>query len=63
MGNPKKYLTTSEAAEIIGHKKKTLENWRWRSQGPPYLKLGHKCLYDRDKIYEWAAKHSVNPEG
>ena len=39
-------VRTEKAAEILGLKKSTLENWRWRNKGPRFRKLGSRVLYD-----------------
>lgn len=41
----KKYLTESEAAEMIGLSKRALQTQRLRRKGLPYYKLGRRVLY------------------
>ncbi|TXI59963.1 helix-turn-helix transcriptional regulator [Mycolicibacter arupensis] len=38
-------LTTPEAAEWLGMKRRTLEHWRGKGKGPRYLKVGAKVQY------------------
>lgn len=38
-------LTNKEAADYLRVAPHTLDNWRYESSGPPYLKLGRKVLY------------------
>ena len=41
-----KFLTTAQAAEILGLKPNTLEIWRCQRRGPSYKKIGRRVLYD-----------------
>ena len=38
-------LTTGEAAEFLGLRPSTLENWRWSGGGPVFIKLGGRVRY------------------
>ena len=38
-------LTEGQAAEFLNLKKKTLQAWRVRGGGPPFLKLGRAVRY------------------
>lgn len=40
MDHPTKSLTTAEAAAFLGLEPETLEAWRRRGGGPPYVKYG-----------------------
>jgi predicted DNA-binding transcriptional regulator AlpA len=46
---------TSGAAERLGLKRKTLENWRSNGGGPPYYKLGGRIVYDDFEVDSWCA--------
>lgn len=39
------HLNQTEVARRWGLSPRTLENWRWKGDGPPFLKVGHKVLY------------------
>ena len=43
-------LTTPEAAAYLRIKPTTLEQQRWRGEGPRYLKLGRSVRYRRDDL-------------
>jgi predicted DNA-binding transcriptional regulator AlpA len=43
-------LDRSLAAEYLGLKKKTLDNWRCCGRGPRYLKLGARVLYPQSEL-------------
>jgi Helix-turn-helix domain len=34
-----------ELADRWGLSPRTLENWRWRGEGPPFVKIGRKVVY------------------
>jgi len=34
-----------EVAELTGLSRRTLQNWRALKKGPPYIKVGRRCLY------------------
>ena len=40
-------LTTKQAADYLGVKDTTLEQWRWNGRGPRFVKLGRSCRYRR----------------
>lgn len=44
---------TRGAAERIGLKAQTLENWRSIGGGPPYYKLGARVVYDDFEVDAW----------
>lgn len=59
----KQYNGTLEEAERIDHSPRTLEGWRWRGAGPPYIKVGRRILYDPARTDEWLAgqvRHSTS---
>lgn len=54
-----KYLTPREIAEQLGVDERTLANWRWRGDGPPWRKLGDgrsaPVRYPEDGVSTWLA--------
>ena len=58
-----KYLTTAEAAELLSLKPKTLEDWRWRSCGPPFVRFGRLIRYRAEDLDQWATENLVQSEG
>ncbi len=49
----KTYLTSPEAAKILGVSHSTIRSWKFRGQGPPYLQMAGKnsqVFYDPDVI-------------
>ena len=50
-------LTPEEVADLLKIHPGTLENWRCRGDGPPFVKLGDKrrspVRYPRDSLEAW----------
>lgn len=50
----RRYLNTREVSEIIGVSVGTMANWRSvGTEGPAYVKAGHRVLYPEGLFYEW----------
>ena len=53
--DPDALLNQVQAASLIGVSERTLECWRWRGDGPPYVKISRRAVrYRRRDIQEWA---------
>jgi predicted DNA-binding transcriptional regulator AlpA len=50
-------LTTKQAATYIGLSKSTLDHYRTAGQGPRFIKLGRKILYDTVDLDRWIDQH------
>jgi len=59
MPEPKRYLTTVEAAAYLGLSDKSLEHWRLNRKGPPYIKAGGAVRYDIRKLDRWLESRTV----
>jgi hypothetical protein len=44
---------TAGAAERLRVEPETLRNWRWRGEGPPFLKLGRVVRYRLVDLAAW----------
>lgn len=54
--NPGDYVSTGEAARILGVSEKTLANWRWRGIGPKASRIGQRLVrYHRADLAAFAA--------
>jgi predicted DNA-binding transcriptional regulator AlpA len=51
-----KHLTQEEVAQRWRISPRTLERWRWTSQGPRYIKLGGRVVYRIEDIEAFEAK-------
>jgi hypothetical protein len=60
--NPVKHLNQIELSRRWGISERTLERWRWRRTGPPFLKLGGHVAYQLSDIeaYEAAQRRHSN---
>lgn len=57
--NPGDYVSTDEAAAILGVSRQTLCNWRWKRQGPRAHKIGARMVrYHRADLALFAAGES-----
>ncbi|WP_425409318.1 helix-turn-helix transcriptional regulator [Hyphococcus sp.] len=48
------FLITSEAAAYLKLKKRTLDNMRWRGDGPKFRKHGGRVCYHIDDLRDWS---------
>jgi predicted DNA-binding transcriptional regulator AlpA len=62
MADNKEYLTTKQAARIIGLQARTLENMRSSGKGPKYYDIG-SIRYLREDIDAWMTAHGKEPDG
>ena len=51
-----RYLGPEEAAQYLGLSPKTLQRMRVTGEGPPYVKVRRRVIYDRLDLDDWAAK-------
>jgi len=42
--NPGDYISTDEAARILGVSRQSMCNWRWKRQGPRFHKIGARLV-------------------
>jgi len=43
-------VNEKQSAEILSLSIKTLQGWRWRGEGPRFLKLGRAVRYRREDL-------------
>jgi len=53
-------LSEEEMARKLGKSVQTLQGWRWRRKGPPYIKIGAAVRYDPVKIDAWVESQTVS---
>lgn len=56
-------LSEREAADRLGVSPRTLQDWRRRSYGPTYLKLGRRVAYHPADLDAFEASCRVQPKG
>ena len=52
------FLETGQAADYLRLKKRTLDNMRWRGEGPRYRKHGGRICYHIDDLRAWSRERS-----
>ena len=52
---PVQHLNQTQLARRWNVSPRTLERWRWRKLGPPYLKISHKVVYRLADIQAYEA--------
>jgi hypothetical protein len=57
----KQYIDDRECAEIGRFQVQTLRNWRHKSIGPPYIKIGRSVRYDRAEFIAWLEQFKITP--
>lgn len=59
---PDRLLTPADLAEMLGVEVATLVDWRYRRQGPPWIKLGHRTVrYRRTSVERWLTAREQSP--
>jgi hypothetical protein len=52
-------LNENQAAEFLGVSVRTLQAWRVRGGGPPYVKIGRAVRYQRRVLVAFQQTHTV----
>ena len=55
----RRFLTSKETAELIRTTAGVLANLRMRGEGPRYIKLNRKCLYDLRDVENWLDRRRI----
>ena len=60
-------LSTAQAAEYLGVRRRTLETWRRNGAGPPFISISKRCVRyrktDLDRWLEERVRRSTSDEG
>ena len=59
--HPVRHLNQVELSRRWSISPRTLENWRWRNEGPVYLKIGGRVAYRLDDIEAFEAQQVRTP--
>lgn len=57
MQEQEKYLSEKALAKRWGVAPRTLQKWRWRGIGPPYIKIGIAVRYQPESIKKFEEEH------
>lgn len=53
-GIPMALLRQEQVAEMLQLSATTLEDWRYRRQGPPFIRISRGCIrYEEEDIKRW----------
>lgn len=53
-------LDTRATAEMLGVQPRTLEAWRMRGHGPPFITLSPRCVrYQLDAVEQWLEERTA----
>lgn len=61
MANIPGYQTEEEKAAQLGKSRRTLQIWRQRRVGPPYVKVGNTVIYPIDEGEKWLRDQVQQP--
>lgn len=51
----RRFVNERELSQYAGLSPRTLQSWRMRRQGPPWVRFGRSCRYDLQQFDLWAA--------
>jgi hypothetical protein len=54
-------MSDEELGKLLGYSRKTLETWRSRRIGPPWIKTGRRIFYDKRKVDLWLEAQACDP--
>ena len=55
-----KYWTADELAEMLRVKRDTVDQWRFRGQGPRFIRFGKKSIrYSHQDVMDWIKKREA----
>lgn len=46
----KKYFTEKEVSELSSYTLSTLQHWRWKGEGPKFIKIKNRVLYPISEV-------------
>ena len=50
----KTFLTNEQFCQLVGRSHHTSQRWRTQGEGPPFLKVGGRIMYDlEDDVLPW----------
>jgi excisionase family DNA binding protein len=54
-------LAELHAAELLGVSSRTLQAWRSRNEGPPFVRMGRTVRYRPQNLLAWIEQNTVAP--
>jgi predicted DNA-binding transcriptional regulator AlpA len=60
---PDKLLRTADVAYVLGMARITIQNWRARGEGPPFIRISSKSVrYSEKALAKWVKDRTVSGE-
>ena len=57
---PPVLVSTTVAAQVLDVRPRTVEDWRRRGGGPPYVRISATCVrYSLDSLREWITERTA----
>lgn len=57
--DPDRLLLADEAAQFLRLTPRALENWRSKGDGPPFIRISHRCVrYRFGTLVDWLSKRT-----
>ena len=57
-----RHLNEFDLAKRWNISERTLQRWRWKKKGPPYLKIGGRVAYRLSDIERWEEENLKQPD-
>ena len=57
------WMTTQEVASYLNCSVKSVQDWRWRKNGPTFYRIGQYARYRREDVDEWLEARCRNRPG
>jgi predicted DNA-binding transcriptional regulator AlpA len=55
------FLTIEGLSALSGKTERTINWWREKKQGPPYVKVGRTVLYRKSAFLKWLVDQEITP--
>ncbi len=57
-----RHLNEFDLAKRWNISERTLQRWRWKKKGPPYLKIGGRVAYRLSDVEAWEEENLKKPD-
>lgn len=57
------WISREDLAIQLGLSPQTLKRWAMCREGPPWMKVGRKVMYNRDSVKEWLRSLEIDLRG